>query len=408
MYSSYLFPALLFGVHVSGQILPVRNFAKVTRPAMLYPRQDDGLITSLGCAATSGLPEMCLGTYPAFTPSPASPSSTSASKPPAPSVTCNQQNEDPDQGIEQQGCICTSGSVTKTLPLLATGVDYDSSCAYTNLATSTIAITQDWGPPTTNTMICQACTPTTDFGAGKCTSIPNCLPQTPSATIQIGSSPVQVGTLTSAALFTSISSAVASLCPATATACDQDSKVTIGNIAYVEDDSLATDGELIVQIDSSGYNDSSILKTLIGMAAQSIASSATGGNCANVSYTVEELRKRDHPYPVQETMNMCTAGHFASPQYYSQYWRDAPKPGPQDWLDVEITFGPGPGGDLLCAFIEGLLELAETTFTPELLGPEQELDEDFCKSYIPFFHFLFRFIEPFIPNANTNIHSYRL
>ena len=407
MYSSYLFPALLFGVHVSGQILPARNFATVTRPAMLYPRQDNGIITTLGCAATSGLPEMCPGTYPAFTPSTATSSPTS-SQPPAASVTCNQQNEDPDQGIDQQGCICTSGTVTKTLPLLATGVLPDSSCAYTNLATSTIAITQNWGPPVTNSMICQACTPTTDFGAGTCTSLPNCLPQTPTATIQIGSSPVQVGTLTSAALFTSISSAVASLCPTTATQCDQDSKVTISGIAYVEDDSLETDGELIVQIDSSGYNDSSILNNLIGMAAQSFASSATGGNCADVSYTVEELRKRDHPYPVEETMNMCTAGHFASPQYYSQYWRDAKNPGPQDWLDVEITFGPGPGGELLCAFIDELLELVEATFTPELLGPEEIVDNEFCKSCTPFSYFFFKYIKPFTLSANTYICSYRL
>ena len=118
------------------------------------------------------------------------------------------------------------------------------------------------------------------------------------------------------------------------------------------------------------------------MAAQSFASSATGGNCADVDYTVEELRKRDHPYPVQEKINMCHAGHFASPQYYSQYWREAPKPGPQDYLSVEITFGAGPGGELLCAFIEALTELVETAFTPELLGPEQAADEEFGKSCI--------------------------
>ena len=151
----------------------------------------------------------------------------------------------------------------------------------------------------------------------------------------------------------------------------------------MEDDSLATDGELLVQVDSSGYNDSATLNSLIGMAAQSFASSATGGNCADVEYTVEELRKRDHPYPVQEKMNMCHAGHFASPQYYSQYWREAAKPGPQDYLSVEITFGAGPGGELLCAFIEALTELVETVFTPELLGPEQAADEEFGKSCTP-------------------------
>ena len=387
MHSSYLLPALLSGVRVLGVVLPANNVARVTAPAHLGAR-DDGLITDLGPGCTSpsgGLPQICLASFPPYTPATAS--STSGSALPsttataaAPSITCYQQNEDPDQGIDQQGCICNQGTKTETLPLLATNVDPDSSCAYTDFATNTIAITQNWGPPRTNTQICQACTPTTDFGAATCTSMPNCFPQTPSATIQIGSSPVQVGTLTSADLFTSISSAISSLCPSTATACDQETKIKIPKIAYVEDDSLAEDGELLVQIDSSGYNDSSTLHALIGMAAQSFASSATGGNCQDVSYTVEGLLKRDHPYPVHETMNMCHAGHFASPQYYSQYWRDAPRPGPQDWLSVEITFGAGPGGELLCAFIEGLMELVETTFTPELLGPEQVADDEFGKS----------------------------
>ena len=231
MFVSYLFPALLLSGRIVGHTFWAPGFAKVTRATMLYPRQDDGIISTLGCATTKGLPEMCLGSYPAFTPSSSIPSSTASpstsSAASATSVICNQRNDNPDQGIEQQGCICTSGSTTKTLPLLATYVNYDSSCAYSNLDTSTIAITQDFGPPTTNTMICQACTPTTDFGA-TCTSLPNCIPQTPSATIQIGSSPVQVGTLTSAALYTSISSAIASLCPPTATACDENSNVKIG------------------------------------------------------------------------------------------------------------------------------------------------------------------------------------
>ena len=353
-------------------------FATVTVPAGLWARQD-GPISDIGpgcSSAHSGLPAICPASFPAFTPGGPTPTASPTPTPPA-QVKCDQQNEDPDQGIEQQGCICSQGTVTKTLPLFTTGVDYDSSCAYTDLATKTIAITQDWGSPYTNTAICSACTPTTDFGVGKCTSLPDCLPQTPSATLQVGSSPVPVGTLTSQALYTSISSAIATLCPATATQCDQETQIKIPDISYVEEDSLMTDGELIVQIDSSGYNDSSILRSLIGMAAQSFASSATGKNCADVSYTVEELRKRDHPYPQEEKINVCNAGHFASPQFYSQWWREAPNPGPQDYLSVEITFKTGPGGEMFCDFIHDLLELCEAAFTPELLGEEQVADEEF-------------------------------
>ena len=57
-------------------------------------------------------------------------------------------------------------------------------------------------------------------------------------------------------------------------------------------------------------------------------------------------------------------------------WREAPKPGPSDYISVAVTFSTGPGGELLCAFIEGLEEAIEATFTPELLGEEQYLDEE--------------------------------
>ena len=267
-----------------------------------------------------------------------------------PTPTCYQQNEDPDQGIQQQGCICNQGTVTKTLPLKATGVDYSSSCAYTALTeASTIAITANFGPAVTNTMICSVCSPIQNNGA-TCTSLSNCLPQTPTATIQIGSSPVPVGTLTSDALSSAISSAISSLCPpvtqtTTSTTCDETSKVKIPNIAYIDAGSLATDGELVVQIDSSGYNDTALLAPLAGMAALSISSSATGGNCYEAEYTVEELKakrwyssaldaglgwmpfyKRDHPYPVQEKIELCNSGHFASPQIYSQWYATSISP----------------------------------------------------------------------------------
>ena len=274
-----------------------------------------------------------------------------------PAPTCYQQNEDPDQGIQQQGCICSQGTITKTLPILATGVNYSSSCAYTALLTaSTIAITPNFGPPVTNAMICSVCSPTSDNRAS-CTSMPNCLPHTPTVTVQIGSSPVQVGTLTSTALSSAIASAISTLCPpvtqtTTLTTCDETNKVTIKDIAYIDDGTLAEDGELIIQIDSSGYNDTSLLGTLARMAAQSIASSATGANCYHATYTIDEFKKRwyssildtsfswlplykrDHPYPVQQSIEMCHSGHFASPQIYSQWYvssrvRSMPQSEPQ-------------------------------------------------------------------------------
>ena len=287
-----------------------------------------GVATSNSTAAASTSTATASSTAPATTPAP----------------TCYQQNADPDEGIQQQGCICNQATVTETLPLLTTGVDGSSNCAYTALTgASTIAITANFGPAATNSMICSVCPPVADDGA-TCTSLSNCLPQTPTATIQIGSSPVPVGTLTSDALSSAISSAISSLCPpvtqtTTSTTCDETSKVKIPNIAYIDDGTLAKDGELVVQIDSSGYNDTALLHPLAGMAAFSISSSATGGNCYEAEYTVEELKakrwyssaldaglgwmpfyKRDHPYPVQEKIELCNSGHFASPQIYSQWY----------------------------------------------------------------------------------------
>ena len=43
---------------------------------------------------------------------------------------------------------------------------------------------------------------------------------------------------------------------------------------------------------------------------------------------------------------------------------------------MAVTFGTGPGGQLICAFIEALMEAVEATFTPEILPEEQYLDNE--------------------------------
>lgn len=90
---------------------------------------------------------------------------------PAPTISCTLQNEDPDQGIDTDYCIC-SGS---TFPVLSVGTiatAQDASCAYTTLiAASTIN-------PTINlpvvTSSCQVCTVAID--SEQCTILPNCTP----------------------------------------------------------------------------------------------------------------------------------------------------------------------------------------------------------------------------------------
>ena len=86
------------------------------------------------------------------------------------------------------------------------------------------------------------------------------------ATVSIGSSPVNVGTLTGTVLYASVSSALESLCPSVTqtTAVTQCSgTATIPDIAYPSDDDLATNGELLVTADLSGYNSTQLRDPLI-------------------------------------------------------------------------------------------------------------------------------------------------
>ncbi|KAL8700354.1 MAG: hypothetical protein Q9201_005493 [Fulgogasparrea decipioides] len=103
------------------------------------------------------------------------------------------------------------------------------------------------------------------------------------ASVQAGSSPVHVGTLTGDALSTSIASALDKICPSvtlnSATACDTGS-VTIHDIDYKGDeDTLNHYGTLEVKVEASSYNESAIRKAMIDAAALTAMHSAVGSNC---------------------------------------------------------------------------------------------------------------------------------
>ena len=414
MHFSSILLFLVLNGPVFGLILPATTSASITMPPRVERRQ---AAASLPCnlSPTNGLPPICLGSFPTTLSSSNGPPNTPSSPPstppailaPTPTPTCYQQDGDPGLGTKQQGCICNVGTVTKTLPILSGATAYSASCAYTDLDAATIAITANFGPPITSQQICSVCSPTVNHGA-TCTSILNCTPAVPSVTVQVGTSPVPVGTLTSSALFTSISSALSVLCvpsttlnpPPSITACDETTKITISNIAFVENNRFDDRGELIIQVDSSGYNDSSILGTLIGVAAQSFVSSATGQNCNESVWvdgggapairrwgdallddsTSDLVERADIPTPpsTQQSATMCYMSDFASPQYYGPYWRQASSPGPQDYIDVSIGFAvaPTPNMKFICGFIEALIEAVEAAFTPELFGEEQLADRE--------------------------------
>ncbi|PQE05074.1 hypothetical protein CJF31_00002231 [Rutstroemia sp. NJR-2017a BVV2] len=384
------FVLYLFGVH--GE-----DFVSVTLTTSIAVRDIVTVLPGCEVAPTDGSPPFCVISFQPTTVA----STVASTTTPAPS--CSMQNQDPDSGITSAYCVCNG---SKTLPLLSapsTAVA-TQSCAYSTIPDSQITPTISLGPVVTDISSCQICTPV-ENNADSCTTIPGCYPESATATVQVGSSPVHVGTLTGTALYTSISSALNRLCPSVTqttsfTACSTDS-VIIKDIDYIDDEALAK-GELIVRVEASQYNATSLRDAMITSAALTANTSATGNNCYNATYYVEELRKRDdiwtprgirdwfsspsvdddvalskrdHSHRVEEQINVCNAAQFAGVQYFGQYWRTAPLPGATAYIDANWEFTTGPGGDFICEFLQDLTD-ALIAIEPEFALGEVELGEE--------------------------------
>lgn len=399
-----LLPLLfLFAETLAGVAVPALKPAP--RPIALAPRQAS---TACTITPTALFPDLCSAnlngasvTYSGMPPE----SSTAASGAPAdPTPTCSMQKEDPSEGINSPYCICAQGTMTSTAALLTlpSTAMYTASCDYPTMpgAAAIVTPTNALGPPTTDTAVCEVCTLYAINGAD-CTRIPNCTPQAAAATVQAGTSPVHVGTLTGSALYTSVSSALESLCPpvtgTTVQSCVETDQVTIGGIDYVEDDVLQRDGKFIVKVASSSYNYTSLRDAMINSAATTAQYSAAGKNCYNMSYVQYEVKKRDiessfplvervgvGDEPIKLDMYVCNAGAFAGVQYFDRYWRDQLNPGASDYLDVEFSFQVGPGGKFQCDFIQALtdaLAVVEPEFAVEDVALGEEL-QAICQSAV--------------------------
>lgn len=274
---------------------------------------------------------------------------SSTSSTPLPS--CYLQNEDPDQGIYTRYCVCES---SRTLPLLTISptVVVTSSCQYTslppktkrdvttaspketkraaipvatllspeptitpspNLAGRDLTISTGFGPPTTDTKNCQVCTRVV-VNEDSCSSMPNCIVQSNTLTIEAGSSSVHLGDLTGTALYTSVSSALSKLCPtpvsASPTSCAT-SNVKIKDIPY-DSGGFLGHGELVVSVESSQYNQTDLLTGMFNTAAKSFQQGATGRNCYTAHYEVMKKRSwipsifsRDVPHAEPESATWC-------------------------------------------------------------------------------------------------------
>ncbi|KAK8071347.1 hypothetical protein PG997_011550 [Apiospora hydei] len=323
---------------------------------------------------------------------------------------CYQQNQDPDQGITTEYCVCDK---TRTLPFLTISptVVRTKSCEYTSLPpkdtkrdvaatwsppvpsqaqppitarapiitpTPTLAgrdltITKDLGPPTTNMKKCQVCTRVVN-NEDSCSSIPGCVVPTGAVTIEAGPSSVHVGTVTGTQLYTSISNALEGLCPTPTnnarTECKAEGAVAVKKVPYKSGGFLARDGELQIKVGASQYNDTQIRGALIKTAAAAAQHAATGKNCYEAEYEVEQYKRRavrrhwwdprrvldraDIPHALPSQATWCNTVGFYGPHYYNPWWKLQAQPGATAYLDIEYGFHHGgTGGDFDCAVLQG-------------------------------------------------------
>lgn len=279
------------------------------------------------------------------------------------------------------------------------------SCAWTASPTGPITNPNPTPTATTRTDICEVCTP---YAANEdsCTKIPGCTPIRGAATVEAGSSAVNVGTLTSDALYTSISRALEKICPTVSqttefTSCSTDT-ATIKNIDYVAEEALLHDGKLNVQVKSSQYNMTSLRDAMIKSSAETARQSTTDKNCYTAHYNMLMKRRRwrdvpynlfrravglsprDHAHPVPEQTKLCRAVDFAGAHYYSPFINVNNIAIGTDYIDAEWNFEAGAGADLVCDFITGLVD-ALAVVAPEFTVGEIELGSAInaiCKSGI--------------------------
>ncbi|KAI0157523.1 hypothetical protein GGR57DRAFT_501132 [Xylariaceae sp. FL1272] len=245
-----------------------------------------------------------------------------------------------------------------------------------------ITISTGFGPPFTTG--CSYCSQDSPWGAScTFTSLPGCTSETARVTLQAGSSYVHVGTLTSNALYTSVSNALESICPTptggNVTSCSR-ATPTIGGLAWIDSsDQLETDGELVVRVESSSYENAQIRDAMIHTIATAVELSATGVNCYTTYYNIlgfKEKRddrfwwlpsflRRDTPHESRESITLC---NVVGPLYIP------PQPTAASFIDANFDFEVPPGGDFFCKLLEDASE-AFVFLLPEFAVEEVEAGE---------------------------------
>ncbi|KAI9693207.1 MAG: hypothetical protein M1822_005203 [Bathelium mastoideum] len=185
-------------------------------------------------------------------------------------------------------------------------------------------------------------------------------------TVEVGSSSVNVGSLTSLALYTSVSNALQTLCggddSTTACAMGASATQTIEHVAFINENNDPEDGDLLVSVLDSNFSSNDIKNMMVASIATVVNASATGGNCWNVTNENENAIDYD-PDPI--TYYMCNAAGFVGFQYYSEQ-------SGFEYIDAYLTFQvPQSKGEFACDEFIGFAEMALQIFLPEMKIPEE-------------------------------------
>ena len=328
-----------------------------------------------------------------------SPSPSSPAQLPSGSPSCKYYGPQPP--LTPEGfCSCDGSSTLPLLSVPGTPVPESQSCSYTVQPNPTVTGQLHDPPPTPTTYsdICQVCTRYAGNEAN-CDWIQNCIPKKGAMTVDLGSSAINIGTLTADELYTSVSSALDHICPTNKPSCKggDDGKVEIKDIAYVDKDIsqenfLYKDGKITVQVHRSKYS-ADTRGALLRNSAMSIRDSATGKNCFDADYTRYKakreidtasigdrdnnngddganstLSKRQYTFgngdwePTNEKINICSGVEFLQPKYYAPDINVDNADSATDELDIEFSFQKGENSqaarDLLCDFVTAVIDMS--------------------------------------------------
>lgn len=367
----------------------------------------------------SGLPNLCTAqmSLPPYTSAYTAGTSLKAASPSAPAPTgppiCENQADPDNAGPDY--CYCSQGkSTTRVAPITGDG----GPCPWTTLPiTNAEPMPTFTPPPETNTALysytagydviaCQSSIVSREDNVAvtSCTGSTYTISELPHATVQVGRSTQNVGTLSSAALYTAVSNALTSVCPPPATGSStyctaaatitgvsytfndtvdvwekrevtphNDKRVAVPELRHQKVTTVKSDGELIISVPTSNYTSKGILNSMIALAASQFAGSASDKACDTF------LNKQDDGLPTRDTAPstlLCSATHFAGVEY-TNWGLDSGEPAA--FLGVELDFQKGMSEILDMIFeceelVNGILGIVGTIF-PELASLELDSEE---------------------------------